>query len=356
MATSPNLTPIPQPGGAVLRVQDLRVGFGSGENAVDIVKGVSLGVQAGRTLAIVGESGSGKSMTALSILGLLPKDGKITGGTVELESTGGTILDLTTLSDRQWQGVRSERISMVFQDPLSALNPCFTIGFQLREIFRSHRGMKRKQAHAKGIELLNEVGIPDAAKRIDSFPHEFSGGMRQRVMIAMALALEPAFIIADEPTTALDVTVQAQILRLLRRRQKERGLGLILISHDLGVVARCADDIAVMYAGRIVETGTIEQIFTGPAHPYTRGLMEAIPDSNESGRLVAIDGQPPDLAKLPAGCSFHPRCPFAQDVCRVERPLLRELGDRRASACYFAERVLADDVETLRSEVMHSGW
>lgn len=334
--------------GAVLRVDGLRVGFGSGKSSVDIVKGVSFAVTAGRTLAVVGESGSGKSMTALSLLGLLPADGKITGGTIDLDG-----LDLTHLTDRQWQGVRSERISMIFQDPLSAMNPVFTVGAQVAEIFKVHRGMKRAQARAKVVELFDEVGIPDAARRLDAYPHEFSGGMRQRAIIAMALALEPAFIVADEPTTALDVTVQAQVLRLLRKRQEERGLGLILISHDLGVVARIADDIAVMYAGRIVETGTVEQIFTRPAHPYTRGLMEAIPDATGSDRLVAIDGQPPDLTDLPQGCSFHPRCPFAQDICRVERPPMHELGNGRASACHFAERVYADDVESLRSEEMH---
>jgi oligopeptide transport system ATP-binding protein len=348
VTTSDSFTPATA--GSILCVNDLRVGFGSGSRAVDIVKGVSFTVQAGRTLAIVGESGSGKSMTALSLLGLLPAGGKITGGTVELDG-----LDLVNLSDRQWQDVRSERISMIFQDPLSAMNPVFTVGSQVAEIFRIHRGMGRAQAKTKVVELFDEVGIPDAASRFDAYPHEFSGGMRQRAIIAMALALEPAFIIADEPTTALDVTVQAQILRLLRKRQQERGLGLILISHDLGVVARSADDIAVMYAGRIVETGTIQQIFTRPAHPYTRGLMEAIPDAIGSGRLVAIDGQPPDLTDLPSGCSFNPRCPFAQDICRLEHPLLRELGEGRASACHFAERVLADDVEQLRSSSLERG-
>ena len=250
--------------------------------------------------------------------------------------------DVTGLSDREWQRLRGERIAMIFQDPLSALNPSLTVGYQIAEMFRRHRGLGRAESRRRATELMVQVGIPDAARRLDDHPHRFSGGMRQRVMIAIALSLDPRLLIADEPTTALDVTVQAQILRLLRRRQQADRLRMILISHVLGVVARAADRVAVMYAGRIAEVGTVAEVYQRPAHPYTLGLMRAVPALRDGGGpLVAIDGQPPDPTAPLAGCSFHPRCPFARDKCREVEPEPREVAPGRVGACHFAEEVIA---------------
>jgi oligopeptide transport system ATP-binding protein len=315
----------------LLEVHDLAVAFGD----VRAVRGVSLTVEKGQTLAVVGESGSGKSLTSLAIMGLLPAQAMAVEGEVSFDG-----VDLFDLSPDELRQLRGEELAMIFQDPLSALNPALTVGYQIAEMFRRRRGMSRADAHERTVAAMTEVGIPDAAHRARSYPHEFSGGMRQRVMIAMALALEPRLLIADEPTTALDVTVQAQILRLLRERQRN-GLAMIIISHDLGVVARTAQSVVVMYAGRAVESGTIAEVYASPAHPYTQGLMAASPSARDGGREVRpIDGNPPDLTALPGGCAFHPRCPLAREVCRTESPPLRTLPSGRASACHFAEEVL----------------
>jgi oligopeptide transport system ATP-binding protein len=324
----------------LLEVEDLAVEFDTPNGPLRAVRGVSFEVGEAETLAIVGESGSGKSVTAQTLMGLVPLNARIAGGRVTIEGR-----DVIGLPDREWRELRGERIAMIFQDPLSALNPSLTVGYQIAEMFRRHRGTRRAEARRRSAELMALVGIPDAERRMDDHPHRFSGGMRQRVMIAMALALDPLLLIADEPTTALDVTVQAQILRLLRQRQQAQRLGMILISHDLGVVARAADRVAVMYAGRIVETGTVAEVYERPAHPYTLGLMRAVPDPRDTGvPLEAIEGQPPDLAAPPPGCSFHPRCPFARDVCRTDDPAPLALGPRRVSACHFAEEVAAHGV------------
>ncbi|GGP04125.1 ABC transporter ATP-binding protein [Nonomuraea glycinis] len=322
--------------GVLLQVDDLAVEFDTPKGPLRAVRGVSFQVGEGETLAIVGESGSGKSVTAHTLMGLVPLRARIVSGRVTIEGR-----DVTGLSDKEWRELRGERIAMIFQDPLSALNPSLTVGYQIAEMFRRHRRLGRKESRRLAVGLMEQVGIPDAERRLDDHPHRFSGGMRQRVMIAIALALDPRLLIADEPTTALDVTVQAQILRLLRQRQRADRLGMIIISHDLGVVARAADRVAVMYAGRIVETGTVAEVYERPAHPYTLGLMRAVPTPRDGGApLEAIDGQPPDLLAPPDGCAFHPRCPFARDKCREVDPEQHELGPRRASACHFAEEVM----------------
>lgn len=321
-------------GSDLLELDDLHVTVNTEGRTVDVVRGVSLRVPAGQTVAVVGESGSGKSMTALSVLGLLPRNGRVSAGEIRFAGA-----DLSTYSARQWRELRGDDIAMIFQDPMSALNPCFTIGSQIAEMFRRHRGEPKPVARERSVELMTSVGIPDASSRYDSYPHEFSGGMRQRVMIAIALALEPSVLLADEPTTALDVTVQAQILRLLRERQSEADLAMVLVSHDLGVVARMAHVVSVMYAGRIVEHGPLPQVYSRPAHPYTLGLMGALPESTRGRRLQAIPGQAPDPANLPSGCPFHPRCPFATDICRTEVPRPREVVPQQVVECHHAEHV-----------------
>jgi oligopeptide transport system ATP-binding protein len=284
------------------------------------VDGISFDLAAGETLAIVGESGSGKSVTALSLLRLIPDPpGRIDTGEVLFDGT-----DLLKLDDAGIRAIRGDRIAMIFQEPMSSLNPVLTVGMQVAEPIHVHRKTPWSAAYGKAVALLQKVSIPDAAQRLRSYPHQYSGGMRQRVMIAMALACEPRLIIADEPTTALDVTVQAQILAILKQLTRETNSALILITHDLGVVARYADRVAVMYGGRIVETGPAAALYARPRHPYTRGLMASIPRLDDAGdkRLVPIDGQPPDLAQLPAGCAFAPRCRQAFARCSVERPAL----------------------------------
>lgn len=317
---------------ALLEVTGLEIAFGE----LRAVRGVSFEVDQGQTLAIVGESGSGKSLTSLAVLGLLPSQARIEAGTVRWDGQ-----DLTGLKDEELRRLRGEELAMIFQDPLSALNPSLTVGYQIAEMFRRRRGLGRDQAKRRAIELMSEVGISDAARRENDYPHEFSGGMRQRVVIAMALALEPRLLIADEPTTALDVTVQAQILRLLRERRRA-GLTMVIISHDLGVVARTAQSVVVMYAGQAVETGAVADIYSAPAHPYTLGLMEASPSTHPDSRDIRpIEGYPPDISALPSGCTFHPRCPFARQRCRTEEPELRQIAPGRASACHYAEEVLS---------------
>ncbi len=313
----------------LLSVRDLAVVFSGQRGAVRAVDSVSFELEAGETLAIVGESGSGKSVTALSLLQLVPDPGRIESGAIEFNGR-----DLQSLPERELRKLRGNRIAMIFQEPMSSLNPVMTIGAQVAEPIRVHRGVSRKEALARAGELLERVAIPDARERLGSYPHEFSGGMRQRVMIAMALACEPELIVADEPTTALDVTVQAQILALLKGLTRETGAALILITHDLGVVARYADRVAVMYGGRIVETASAQDLYASPRHPYTLGLMASVPRLDDSGgrRLVPIPGQPPDLAQLPRGCAFAPRCTFKTERCVAELPALE--GNEHQKACF----------------------
>jgi peptide/nickel transport system ATP-binding protein len=297
----------------LLSVRDLRVGFNTEGGLLQAVDGVSFDLAAGEVLAIVGESGSGKSVTAQTILGLTRSPNARIEGTARLGET-----DLIGAGAEAMRSIRGDRVAMVFQDPMTSFNPVYRIGKQIGEAIRAHRrDVSKKEARERTVELFDSVGIPDAARRVDSYPHEFSGGMRQRAMIAMALALEPEVLIADEPTTALDVTVQAQILQLIERLNRERGLATILITHDLGVVAETADRVLVMYAGRVVEEGALEEIFYDPQHPYTWGLLGSLTrlDRERPERLPQIGGAPPSLLDLPVGCSFRPRCPHAFDRC-----------------------------------------
>jgi peptide/nickel transport system ATP-binding protein len=299
--------------GALLSVHDLRVGFATEGGLLQAVDGVSFDLAPGEVLAIVGESGSGKSVTAQTILGLTRSLNARIEGSARLGET-----ELTGADAESLRKVRGDRVAMVFQDPMTSFNPVYRIGAQIGEAIRAHRpDTSKDEARERAVELLDSVGIPDPAQRVDAYPHEFSGGMRQRAMIAMALALEPEVLIADEPTTALDVTVQAQILRLLERLNRERGLATILITHDLGVVAETADRVLVMYAGRVVEQGTLEEVFYDPQHPYTWGLLGSLTrlDRKRPERLPQIKGAPPSLLDLPGGCSFRPRCPHAFDRC-----------------------------------------
>ncbi|MFF8994652.1 ABC transporter ATP-binding protein [Streptomyces sp. NPDC014983] len=316
----------------LLDVRDLHVEFRTRDGISRAVNGVSYAVDAGETLAVLGESGSGKSVTAQAVMGILDMPpGRITGGEILFRGR-----DLLRMKEEERRRLRGAGMAMIFQDALSALNPVLSVGDQLGELFVVHRGMSRKAARAKAVELMDRVRIPGAAQRVRDYPHQFSGGMRQRIMIAMALALEPALVIADEPTTALDVTVQAQVMDLLAELRREYRMGLVLITHDLGVVADVADRIAVMYAGRIVESAPVRDIYKAPAHPYTRGLLDSVPRLDLKGReLYAIKGLPPNLARVPPGCSFHPRCPMARDVCRTDVPPLYEVSGDRGSACHF---------------------
>ena len=317
----------------LLQVRDLTTRFRTEGGFVTAVDAVSFDVAAGETVAIVGESGSGKSVTALSVLRLIPSPpGRIERGEVIFDG-----VDLLTLDDDGIRAIRGDKIAMIFQEPMSSLNPSLTIGMQIGEPLTLHRGASWSAAFNRAGELLGRVRIPDAGNRVGAWPHQFSGGMRQRAMIAMALACEPRLIIADEPTTALDVTVQAQILDLLKNQAVGFGTALILITHDLGVVARYADRVVVMYGGRIVETAPARRLYKSPRHPYTRGLMASIPrlDSDTGQRLVPIDGQPPDLASLPAGCAFAPRCSAAMARCSVEKPALVAVEDRHLKACFL---------------------
>ncbi|OEJ94561.1 ABC transporter ATP-binding protein [Streptomyces thermolilacinus] len=321
----------------LLEVRDLHVEFRTREGVAKAVNGVTYSVDEGETLAVLGESGSGKSVTAQAVMGILDMPpGRITGGQIVFQGR-----DLLTLKEDERRKVRGARMAMIFQDALSALNPVLTVGDQLAEMYTVHRGMSKKDARARAVELMDRVRIPAARERVGQYPHQFSGGMRQRIMIAMAMALEPELIIADEPTTALDVTVQAQVMELLAELQRELRMGLVLITHDLGVVADVADRIAVMYAGRIVETAPVHDLYKAPAHPYTQGLLDSIPRLDQKGReLYAISGLPPSLTAIPPGCPFHPRCPRARDVCRTDVPPLHEVSDDRRSACHFWRETL----------------
>jgi len=329
--------------GLLLEVEDLRVEFRTRYGVAKAINGVSFDLRQGETLAILGESGSGKSVTAQAIMGILDSPPAfITGG--EIRYCGSNIL---ALPEEQRREIRGPEISMVFQDALSSLNPVFPVGWQIAEMFRKHLGMNRRDSLERAVGLMERVQIPAARQRVKAFPHQFSGGMRQRIMIAMSIALDPAVLIADEPTTALDVTVQAQIMRLLAELQDERQMGLILITHDLGVVADVADRIAVMYAGRVVEQADVHDLYRNPAHPYTKGLLDSIPRLDQKGEtLDAIGGLPPNLTNIPPGCPFNPRCHYAQDICRIDPPPpLREIARHRLSACHFSELLLAQSPE-----------
>jgi len=322
----------------ILAIDKLEVSLFTRRGVLPAVDGLSLTVGAGETVAIVGESGCGKSLAALAVMRLLPEPpARIVGGAVRLMGR-----DLTSLSDREMQRVRGKDISMIFQDPMTSLNPVVTVGDQLIEAIQRHTDVSRKEAGDRAIELLRQVRIPDAERRLDDYPHQMSGGMSQRVMIAMAIACGPQLLIADEPTTALDVTVQAQILGLLKELQTASGMGLIIITHDLGVVAETADRVVVMYAGRKVEEARAGALFERPLHPYTRGLLGATPSAvrRRGGRLVEIAGSVPALSDLPVGCAFQNRCPDAFDRCRAARPALASLLPQQSAACFAAEEEL----------------
>ncbi|MEU4578372.1 ABC transporter ATP-binding protein [Nonomuraea sp. ATR24] len=324
----------------LLAVDNLHVEFATRAGLVRAVNGVSYSLNPGETVAVLGESGSGKSVTAQAIMGILDMPpARIPKGEIRFHGT-----DLLRLSEEARTQVRGQRIAMIFQDALSALNPVFTVGWQISEMFRVHRGMSKRDGMKKAVELMDKVRIPAAKQRVNDYPHQFSGGMRQRIMIAMSIALDPEVLIADEPTTALDVTVQAQIMELLAELQRESNMGMILITHDLGVVADVADKIAVMYGGRIVENATVHEIYKSPAHPYTKGLLESIPRVDLKGQeLYAIKGLPPNLLDMPTGCAFHPRCPYRQDNCVTDVPPLHEISGTRNSACHYWREVLDGD-------------
>jgi peptide/nickel transport system ATP-binding protein len=318
---------------AVLQVRDLRTEFTTDDGNFPAVDGVSFAVEAGKTLAIVGESGCGKSVTALSIMGLVPDPpGRVTGGSIRFEGR-----ELVGAPERELLDLRGNGMAMIFQEPMTSLNPAFTIGDQIVEGLLRHRPLSRAQAQARAIEVLRQVRIPAPEQRFHEYPHKLSGGMRQRAMIAMALACEPRLLIADEPTTALDVTIQAQIISLMRTLQAETGTAVILITHDLGVVAEVADEVAVMYSGKVVERAPARAIFEEPQHPYTVGLLGSIPRLDEQReRLASIEGQVPNPLRRPDGCHFAERCPFAIAKCHVEVPPLLEVGPAHLSACWLA--------------------
>lgn len=308
----------------MLDVQDLTITFGDAR----VVDGVSFSLKAGETLGIVGESGSGKSMTALSLLRLIPEPGRISKGKILLEGK-----DLLALPEKAMRGIRGGRIAMIFQDPMTCLNPVFSVGEQIAEVVRLHRGKNRADAYAAAIESLRSVKIPDPARRARQYPHELSGGMRQRVMIAMALAAEPEVLLADEPTTALDVTVQAQILALIRELQQERGMAVLMITHDLGVVAETCDRVLVLYGGKVMEQADATELFAKPVHPYTKGLLSSLPENAHDGRLVAIPGQPPLRPGRLPGCPFAPRCAYRLDVCDTPLPVV-SISETHIACCH----------------------
>jgi len=327
----------------LLSVRNLSTSFPTGEGTLSAVDGVSFDVPKGGTVALVGESGSGKTVTSLSIMRLVPSPGTIDGGEILFEGQ-----NLCTLPERAMRSLRGRKISMIFQEPMTSLNPVYTIGSQVGEVVRVHQKASRRQARERTIEMLKLVGIAAPETRVDAYPHQLSGGMRQRVMIAMALSCQPDLLIADEPTTALDVTIQSQILDLLARLQEKLGMSIILITHDLGVVAESAEHMVVMYAGRIVEQGPVRDLFRAPKHPYTEGLLRTLPPPNTSRargspdrppRLPTIEGAPPDLLHPPHGCRFRERCSYAEDRCKNEEPALLEVGPGRSSRCFFVDRV-----------------
>ncbi|HEY8226862.1 MAG TPA: ABC transporter ATP-binding protein [Pyrinomonadaceae bacterium] len=328
-----------QKNGNLLEVNDLRTYFQTEDGLVKAVDGITFNLKRGETLGIVGESGSGKSVSNLSIIRLIPDPpGKIVSGEVIFDGQ-----DLLLLSTEAIRQVRGRRIAMIFQDPMTSLNPFLKISRQLMEMTQLHLGHSKSQAYEHAVKMLEMVGIPDARERADNYPHEFSGGMRQRVMIAMALSCEPELLIADEPTTALDVTIQAQILELIKRLKRETGTSVILITHDLGVVAGMTDHVIVMYAGKIFEQAKTRELFATPGNPYTKGLLRSVPDPTaEQGKLYQIPGLPPDVARLGPGCPFAPRCERAEEICHKEFPPFVQLNPDHCSLCHFAKEVFAE--------------
>ncbi len=324
---------------ALLAIEELHVAFPGPKGPVEVVAGASLEVRRGEIVALVGESGSGKSVTALAVLQLVPEPGSITGGRIRFDG-----LDLLALDEERMRPIRGRRIGMVFQEPMTSLNPLLSIGRQLTEPMEIHLGLSRGAARRRAAELLHAVGIADAGARLDQYPHQLSGGMRQRVMIAIALSCEPDLLLADEPTTALDVTIQAQILELVQGLCRDLGVALLLVTHNLAVVARYADRVHVMYAGRMVEAAPAEALYRNPRHPYTRALLDSVPrlDRPRSVPITPIAGQPPDPAALPPGCSFAPRCRFARPVCHGSPPPWFDLGDGHRTACFEHARLAAE--------------
>jgi len=328
-------------GTPIIKITGLTTTFRIGGREVAAVRDLDLTIATGETLALVGESGSGKSVTSLSIVGLLPKGiGRIASGRLELRRKSGETVELQALDGETLRHIRGNDIGMVFQEPLTSLNPVYTIGEQIAEPIRIHLGKSRREAAADAVRLLEDVGIPDPQRRAEQYPHELSGGMRQRATIAMALACNPALLIADEPTTALDVTIQAQILDLLAKLQAERGMAMLFVTHNLGVVAEIADQVAVMYAGSIVESGSVHSVFSHPRHPYTKGLMRSVPQLGEATKLKdagaplpTIIGSVPSLVDLPPGCAFAQRCPYAIEACTAKFPKLVDTGDGHSSRC-----------------------
>lgn len=330
----------------LLQVENLSISFRTAAGKTQAVRDVSFSLEKGETLCIVGESGSGKSITSLALMGLLPNNGEITSGSINFEGE-----DLVGKTEEELRKIRGNKMSMIFQEPMTALNPVFTIGFQLQEPLRIHKNMSKKEASVKSVELLKAVGIPNPKEKLDQYPHELSGGMRQRVMIAMALACNPSLLIADEPTTALDVTIQAQILDIIDELKEKLAMGVIFVTHDMGVVAEIADKVMVMYAGEVVEVNDVESLFENPKHPYTRGLLEAIPNVDDpTHEMKIIPGSMPGIDEKIPGCRFHPRCPFALDICKEETPPIfhDELNDGFAR-CWLAKEMNTNDEPKITS-------
>ena len=334
----------------LLQVEDLHTNFFTSRGVVKAVDGVTMKIDAGETLGVVGESGCGKTITALSILRLIPEPGKIVSGRILFRGR-----DVTKMDDEEIREFRGNDVAMIFQDPMTSLNPVTKVGFQIQEAMTAHSRFTPQLAKTRVIELLKRVRVPAAESRVNDYPHQFSGGMRQRAMIAMGLSNEPALLIADEPTTALDVTVQAQIIQLMKQLNRELGTAMMLITHNMALIASLCERVVVMYAGRIVEEGPVEQIFKSPQHPYTWSLLRSVPrvDESRKDRLVSIKGLPPDLTKPPPGCKFHPRCPFVVDKCKVDEPSLDEVAVNQLARCWVLMRNVKDeDVEAAKASAL----
>jgi len=327
----------------LIKVEDLRTYFYTEDGVVPAVDGVSFSIESGKTLGLVGESGCGKSVTSLSIMRLIPPPGRIVGGKILFDG-----INLLDLPESEMRRIRGNKISMIFQEPMTSLNPVFTVGSQIAEAIQLHQGLDKNSAMERAVEMMRLVGIPSPELRVKDYPHQLSGGMRQRVMIAMALACNPRLLIADEPTTALDVTIQAQILELIKELREKLGMSVLLITHNLGVVAETADNVAVMYAGRIVEYGTVRDIFKSPLHPYTWGLLQAIPRlDTDRERLLTIEGTVPDMLSLPSGCKFAPRCMFVQSRCEDSEPSLEEITPGHFSRCWRSREIDFTKIEVV---------